>query len=324
MPRRDRLPTPMLGRAQEHGRIRTGIFDPKIGRGGMARAIDTFRLTSPDERAITQLAGIYGGTVKPWHNNRANPPQQFEVITDSTTLSVVLAGQDAVSSDYERWGGGGIDRRCDGVNCTVFKYLKNADPIEEPHPCICDNLPENATKDMFCVLKTRLRVFFPQISFAGVWRYESSSWNVGHEMPAMADLVEQFAARGGLIPCRLRLIKQRKQQGPNVKQYTIVRLELESTAAELVSGEGIFGMRASGELENPDTGAPMLEAGTDLRTMDEFLDDADGINDDGIIDAEIVEDGEVRTFTDKAEAVAYAQEIGGSLKKHGDEWKVGP
>lgn len=326
MPRGQVVPITEIGRVQEHGRIRTGVYDPKAAGGrGRPKAIDTFRLTSVDTESLHQLAERYGGVVRPWHNPKANPPHQHELITTSDTLQVVLAGLDNLDQHYELWTGGGLSRRCDGEEVVTFRYARNEDPEEVRGPCICGQ-----KQLLECTLKSRLRVLFPGIPFRGVWRYESGSWNVGVELPSMAELISQFAIHGKLLHCQLRLLKQRRQQGPNVKEFTIVRLELLHSAEALLSGEGTLGMLPGGQLAELGTGEPepFEPQGRPIHVPD----DPDGVvvqdDDDGIVDAEVVESSPARDVpvletNDREKAKAKAAEVGGRMTKGpGGIWRV--
>ena len=87
-------------RIPEGGRIRMG----KTTAQGWPTATDTWRLTSQNEEALLVLAGMYGGRVKPWHNKKANPPDQYELETETDRLDIRDDGL-AFDLDLDRRGG---------------------------------------------------------------------------------------------------------------------------------------------------------------------------------------------------------------------------
>jgi hypothetical protein len=246
------------------GRIRIG---EKVGAKGAPKALGTFRLTSHDEEAVEQVASIYGGTARAW--NGAPTPGQFEVITEATELRIVLP-PDPLSGTpvYEQWSGGGCQRRCDGVTCTVTQATgpDTVEPVEID--CICAGKGE-----MECAVKTRLNVILPDIKFAGVWRLESGSWNVAQEMPGMVDMIEQLLGAGKLPYALLGLEHRKSVAGGKTRRFIVPALRLPGSMEQLARGELSAGAMA--QVSSPDRLALASGGGLDP--------------DDDVVDGEIVE-----------------------------------
>lgn len=211
-------------RIPEAGRIRLGV---KTGKA--MRALDTFRFTSPSRDLIEQLAVAYGGEAKPWNDPKASPPNQFEVITTSSSVEVYLP-KDAISCWYEMWAGGGVQRRCDGE--TVQLPVTTRDGWEMSNQaCLCVR-----QQNMECRPYTRLNVVLPRISFHGVWRLETKGWNAAHEMPGMADVIDMIAQSGALVKANLG-IEHRTQMTPAGKRnFVVPTISLDLTPEQMVLG----------------------------------------------------------------------------------------
>ncbi len=256
-------------RMPEQGRIRTGIYN-----GEYPQAIDTFRFTSSDESAIEEIANLYGGTARPWVKQKG----KFEVITDTNELRVVLP-VDSTSIGYELWGGQIRQRMCNGDEASVLDS-------EEMVDCMC-----RAAGVMKCDPKTRIRVILPDIRFGGTWRYESSSWNVFHELNTMADFIELLNANtGGSIEATMRL-EPRSSMGTNAKtgkpekrNYNIVVLGINHSTDQLLSGQAAY----AGPLAvDQAPGQAAIEA----RSAPKEVETGDTAPDD-VVDAEIVQEDE--------------------------------
>ena len=111
-----------IGRVVDTGRVsqRTGkpILRPE--------KLDKFRFTSPSKEILASVAELYGGTVQPWTPANGGP-SEFEVYSTVDRLPVLIPPRDAVSQWYELYAGSKCQRRCDGV--TEHKRDK---------PCVCD------------------------------------------------------------------------------------------------------------------------------------------------------------------------------------------
>lgn len=270
-------------RLPEHGRIRMGV--KTVGRNGKAgmKSIDTFRFTSPDQQAIEQIAARYGGEAKPWHDDKASPRDQWEVITRTSEVRIFLP-PDSLSIWYELWSGGGVARRCDGE---VVQVPGVDDMIEKPCMCVAQNAME-------CKPYTRLTVILPEIRFGGGWRLETKGWEAVHEMPGMQRMIEQLQAMG-IVEARLRLDKVQKAVRGQTRHYVVPRLLVDTTPMQMLEGGGTVAALAAGEQALPER--PQLVAGpqVDDQERDWFDEETTPLqvqDRDDVIDVEVVEDDE--------------------------------
>lgn len=255
-----------------HGVIRLGI---KTERG--MKAIDTFRFTSPDEAAIHQLAELYGGQPQPWYDKKANPQNQFEVITQATEIAVLIY-PGSVKVSYELWSGRGLQRRCDGTSCELF------DDRDSVVPCICN---ERGVEE--CADRTTLDCLLPAVRFGGRWRLFSKGYNAFREMPAMARVIEELAGEGRMLRAMVRLEHRIGDGG--AKKFVVPVLSMPVTPDEIVSGHA--------QLAAVSQPQPLaLESGDDWD--DDWDDDDPGRpftdDDDQVVDAEVVSDNQVAEF----------------------------
>lgn len=224
------VPTAQLQRRlPELGRIRTG---QKTERA--MKALSTFRFTSSDRTALGQIAELYGGTVRPWEDPKANPGQ-FEVVTEAAEIHVALPPDPLGGTPvYELWGGGGCERRCDGTTCeTWVKGPEGPEPSD--CPCICQ-----AKGELACDPKTRLNVLLPNVRGIGTWRLETKSWNAAMELPGMVDLIQSLQSRG-ITRATLRLEHKQSMQAGVKRKFIVPVLGLDETVEALVAGEASVG-----------------------------------------------------------------------------------
>lgn len=291
-----RLPVPIANinrRLPEAGRIRTGV---KSGRA--MKALREFRFTSHDRTALDQVAELYGGTVQPWNEPKA-APGQFELLTVATEIRVVLPPDPLGGTPiYERWTGGGCDRRCDGLTCsTQIQGPEGPEPTEVG--CLC-----TAAGEMSCDVKVRLNVLLPEVRFVGTWRLESKSWNAAQELPGMVDMIQSLQGTG-LSHATLTLQPRKSVSGGQTKNFVIPVLGIPASLEQLAAG--------AARLQSLGTGgggpslAPALGAGgtSEVEVVSDSADTAErnpsdqgGEDkhsppdpDDEIADAEIVDDG---------------------------------
>lgn len=247
------VPTSQLQRRlPEAGRIRTGVKRKTRGGKEAPASIPEFRFTSHDRPALDQIAEMYGGEVAPWSDPKA-AAGQFEVITEAAEIRVVLPPDPLGGTPiYESWGGGGCERRCNGVDCTILQ--QGPDGLEPTEvPCICD-----ARGEMACKVITRLTVILPEVRFAGVWRLDTKSWNAAQELPGMVDMVQQIQSTGGLSYATLALKQRRSVAGGQTHHFAVPMLGIPNTIEQLAAGQGRLGSLPQG----PSSGALELEAGS--------------------------------------------------------------
>lgn len=251
-------------RVRTQGRIRMGKKKKSSSGKEIAGKLDTFRFTAPDRTVIEQVAEMYGGKVAPWHDDRAAPKDQFEVITEARAVDVWLP-PGAITVGYEKWGGKGCERRCDGVDLEL--EVEKGKGVWETQflECIC-----NAKGVRECDPKTRLSVILPGVNFGGIWRLESKGWNAAEELPAIAEQIEQLQT-GGILAARLTFDHRASRGG--TQQYVVPGLELTATPQALMSGGAAVGALGAGSVAALDAGPS-----------------APWDPDDEVVEAEIVED----------------------------------
>jgi len=188
-------------RLRELGRIRLG--ETRTTKGGKPHpvSLDTFRLTSGDQRLIESAAGMFGGQPEPWGDS------QWQVTTETDSLDVVVPPADiAFSQWYELWSGGGCQRRCDGERNVLTDG-----------PCECGPDPE----DRECSPVTRLSVMLEAVETLGVWRVETHGYYAAVELGGAVQVAQTAASRGQMLPARLRL-DRRQVKRPNQPQRDFV------------------------------------------------------------------------------------------------------
>ena len=324
-----------MGSLPEAGRIRTGV---KSGRA--MKALDTFRFTSVDRDALDQLAVIYGGEVKPWADPKANPPKQWELITDADTIQVAVQ-PGSVSTVYELWSAGGRQRSCDGEVCsTTVASRESLEYVDEPCVCFDQGVRE-------CKIKTRVNLIIPQITFTGTWRYESAGMNAAHTLPSMLAIVEALQSTAGMVPVDMVIVDQKISKGGQTRIFKIVQLRTRVTVDQMLGGQGTY--QAQIGTNNSTTMAPSLSAGPVGGTKP-FSDPVSEssttssvpvevevplpesgssveLDDDDIVEAELVEDDGPLVFPmyglDRDTAMAYARDHDKSLSKTTEGWTVG-
>ncbi len=222
------VPTDQLGqRIPEQGRIRLGVKTERA-----MKAITEFRFTSPDQDALDQLADLYGGSVSVWSDPKANPPNQFELLSTAKSIRVFLP-PDALSIHYEMWTGGGVVRRCDGLECET---TVNGPEGKEPAlvPCICET-----QQKMMCKPHARLTVILPDISFRGSWRLETKGWNAVQELPTMVALIDQLQSSGRMTKASLTISEQTHMVDGTKQNYVVPKIGLDESPEALIEGRAV-------------------------------------------------------------------------------------
>jgi hypothetical protein len=287
----------MARRIPEAGRIRFGI---KTGRA--MKALSTFRFTSHDREALEQIAGLYGGTVNPWSDPKA-AEGQFEVITEASEIRIVLPPDPLGGTPiYELWGGGGCEKRCDGLTAQIVTRGPDGAEMTDV-PCVCA-----AQGSMSCEPRTRLSVILPEIRFGGVWRLETKSWNAAQEMPGMVGLIQSLQERG-LTRGVLALKHRRSVTAGETHRFIVPVLGVDETIDALASGAaqvGALGSAATvppvaalsaGEPEEERDAAPDVETPPAPNLDDEVI-DAEVIDDHADLEQPPADDGEPMASND--------------------------
>lgn len=197
-------------RLHEAGRIRIGEQVAATKRDGSPTTrpgkLETFRFTSSNEEAIKAIAGILGGIPALWDD--APTGKQWEVVTDSSTVRVLVPPEGmAFSQFYELWSGGGCSRRCDGVHL-----------VPSDDPCVCD--PDNRE----CKPHTRVSVMLADFPTSGLWRLDTQGYYAAVEMSGgfeLASLIAQ-ASNKAMLGATLRLDQREvKRPGQQTRKFAV-------------------------------------------------------------------------------------------------------
>lgn len=208
-------------RLREIGRIRIGEqrVSAKNGKKYPAK-LTTFRLTSQDGAVISQAAETFGGEPRRWADAPAG--EQFEVVTESSSLDVIVPPTGmAFSQFYELWSGGGCLRRCDGRR----ELISDSE-------CLCDPSARE------CKPHTRLSVILRDLPGLGVWRLDTQGYYAAVELSGVVEVCQQAAERGQMLPARLRL-EQREVKRPNqpTMHFAVPVLDVAVDFAALLAGQ---------------------------------------------------------------------------------------
>jgi hypothetical protein len=239
------------------------------------KALDTFRFTSHDEAALVQIAGMYGGEVRPWNDAKV-ARNQFEVITAASEIQIVLPPDPLGGTPiYEKWSGGGCDRRCDGLSCqTLVQGPDGPEPTDVG--CMCA-----ANESMECEPRTRLSVMLASVRFGGVWRLETKSWNAAQEMPGMVELIQGLQERG-LTRGVLALKPRRSVVAGQTRQFIVPVLGVEDSLEAIASGAAQLGAIAEPSMAELDAGDAQPAHDEDEIVDAELVDDHGGVTRDDL------------------------------------------
>jgi hypothetical protein len=284
------FPIPMADRQRRlptAGRVKFGIkvpyVDKKTGEHKIKpKTIDTFRFTSRRRDDLDILAALYGGVVADWSDPKSE--DRFEVVTDASEIRIALPPDPlGDGAFYELWGGKGLVRRCDGVECEVA--TPGRDGLEWlPRPCLCR---ERNVRE--CKGKLRLSVLLPEVPLRGTWRLDTGSDFAIDEIPEMVELIQHQQSRG-LAVGLLRLERRQSQGG--TQKFVVPCLGVAESLEGLLAGRGALTAPAMAQIE---AGAPV----TPPRPV------APASPDDEVVDAEIVE--EEPSARDKARLLKVAR-----------------
>lgn len=226
-------------RLRQIGRIRAGDKGPK----GNPVKLNTWRLTSSQRAVIEQAASLWGGTVEQWESPNG---AEWEVVTESDTLPVVIPTGQSISQWWESWTAAGASRRCDGER-----------ELLTDQPCLCDPDPELRE----CKPTTRISVMLPELSDLGQWRLDSRGWYAATELAGIADLLN--LANAQYIKANLRL-EQRQVKRPNqpVKKFAVPVIEMDVKLGDVLASLGLTGDTVALSAGEPEKalGAPAYEA----------------------------------------------------------------
>lgn len=201
-------------RMLELGRIRTGVTVESKGKSRPEK-LETFRLTSPSRDLIDAAAAALGGVAQPWQD-------EFEVITSTDTLEIMVPPGEPLSQWYEMWTAGGCVRRCNGEVMVLTD-----------EPCLCPQDPGDrragaaANPPTACKPTTRLNVMLTALPGLGVWRLETHGFYAAVELAGAASILAYATSAGHPIPARLRLEpRTKKVPGQPTHQYAVPVIEI--------------------------------------------------------------------------------------------------
>ncbi|MFJ2249405.1 hypothetical protein [Streptomyces sp. NPDC087862] len=208
----------MKRQAAELGRIRTGYSrpNPNPDKGPIPVKSKTFVLTSHSRDYVAAAAELYGGRAEQWTPQRSSVAQ-WRVITEAAELQAILPAGDVLNQSYEMWGGGGCERRCDGVTESLGR-----------RPCVClakygEDWHERKA-DQVCRPTSRIGVFLPDLPDLGVWRLETKSYYAADALAGGLDTVLQATGGGGLLPVRMWIEQRTAVRAGKTKQFQVVML----------------------------------------------------------------------------------------------------
>lgn len=259
------------GRRQlpQAGRIRLGKKGGKQGR----QAIDRFRFTSPERRLLEPVAELYGGQVTTFSDAKSG--DRYELMSEATEINVILP-VDPLTESYELWSGErGLERRCDGVDCTVL--VRTGDGYEpQQEDCLCARA--GALK---CKYKLRLSMLIPEVESLGVWRLDTSSEHARQEIPTVVETIENLQGRG-FYTAVLRL-EQRTAPG---KRFNVPVLDPGVSVAALSAGAArLAGLPGSAQARPPE-----LVRGEGVAGGEDASSPPAPSPDDDILDGEVIEE----------------------------------
>ena len=229
-------------RIMEAGRIRIGAQTATSNGGSRPVKLETFRLTSADQRRIEQAAELFGGAPVEW---AAPAGRQWEVVTTTDALAVIVPPSEmAFSQHYEMWSAGGCQRRCDGVTESIGD-----------RPCACD--PDKRE----CAIHTRLSVMLRDLPGLGVWRIDTSGYYAAVELSGAVQVIQAAAGRGALLPARLRLeqrtVKRQVDGKPQTRRFAVPVLDIEISPAQLLASQSQTPMLIDGAPDRAMTFTPV-------------------------------------------------------------------
>ncbi|TJZ56109.1 hypothetical protein FCH28_09585 [Streptomyces piniterrae] len=206
-------------RMRQLGEIRIGHVVSGVSKKGNTYTrpakLNHFRFTSPSREILAEVAGLYGGEVKPWTPANGGP-SEFEVYSTTNRLPVLIPPREAVSQWYELYAGSKCQRRCDGV--TEHK---------RDRPCMCD--PDNRE----CKITTRVNVMLRDVPALGQWLLISKGFYAAVTLPPAAELLSQA---GGYVAGWLGMEEKLVQREEGPARFMVPTLDVEITPAALMAG----------------------------------------------------------------------------------------
>ncbi len=225
-------------RYPELGRIRLGDRELMPSKKERPRKLTQLRFTSNDEVALKALASQHGGDVKPWEKGE----QTFELYTETALVPVMLPPDPLGDTPiYERWGSGGVQRRCDGERCLIPRNTDDGGEMVEVD-CVCLSeglIPGDNKEPKACKVTIRLRLVLPDVPGLGVWLCTSHSWIGALELPGQVALLDSLRSRGQLIPAEFG-IEQRTVKKPwesFTREFIVPVIRVRQSLTQITAGQ---------------------------------------------------------------------------------------
>lgn len=212
-------------RMAEIGRIRIGKRD-----GNRPTKLSTFRITSPSRDLVEAVAEVYGGEVKAWKPG-PKESEQWEVETDTDTLSIIVAPGQTLTAWYELWGGGGCLRRCDGETELLTDQACLCPPDHEDRQAL-------AQQGKACKPTTRLSVMLRDVAALGLWRLESHGFYAAVELAGAAELLAYATKNGAYIPATLRLEQRTTRRDGKTNRFAVPVIDIRAPVGKVLESLG--------------------------------------------------------------------------------------
>lgn len=269
-------------RAPELGRLRLGEKETVEGRGGKEverpKKLDTWRITSPDPRVTDAAAALFGGEVEPWSDEKAGIEGQFQVVTETSAIEVLIP-PNPVDTAYEAWGRGGLQRRCDGFDCTKLEKTAPDEMQMVDAPCFCKAkglIPGNNddVRKGACDMVLRLRVVIPGMPGLGVFLMTTGSFYAITQIPAQVTLLAGLAERGVLVPADLCVVPHREKKSWEkfAREFFVPELRVRDSMTQLAELAGVAepAHLARGSVAALPTGRPVEHESSRPSTIADF------------------------------------------------------
>lgn len=219
-------------RFRELGRLRMG----RLVTGGKGRPrpekLEHWRLTSHSRTLLDHAARVWGGSVQVWENAPVDG-DNFELITETKSLPIIVPPGHVLSQHYELWSGGGCQRRCFGPNEEGTSRRADRD-VACSCPLDIGERMEQAQKGQACKPTTRLSVILPDIPDIGVWRLESHGYNAATELAGTYDICRMATEKGQPIAALLTIQPREVKREGQTKKFMVPIIEIEARVGEVI------------------------------------------------------------------------------------------
>ena len=199
---------PTFGQTDIVGRFRSGAQE-----GGRPIALSAWRITTGDPELAARVAKEFGGKPAPWDTATE---EGIEIYTDQDSVRVIV---EDIFAEMTLWGRNKPIRSCDGI-------VQNDD---NQTPCACPaDFAERKAKSRegsACQPNIRVRFRLPDMPEKGLWKFQSSSWQLAQEIP---DLMAHLkAGESGAGTLSLKLIEWTTKAG-ETRKFTKPVLQFDS------------------------------------------------------------------------------------------------